>query len=111
MMIFPACNENANTGSGQNISVPNDIAAQANAAHAQSSVRLIMVDPAQQRRPNDVPRRRPARNLRGMCPRNWVTLQYVAFERKGPSGELSEHAPTRLPGFIDTLGPVGGLLA
>src|SRR5712671_5591141 len=43
-MIFPARSENAKSGSGQNIRAPNDIAAEANAAHAQSTVRLIILD-------------------------------------------------------------------
>jgi hypothetical protein len=43
-MIFPVRNENAKSGSGQNNRAPNDIAAEANAAHAQSRVRLIILN-------------------------------------------------------------------
>jgi len=43
-MIFPARSENAKSGSGQNIRAPNDIAAAAKAAHAQSRVRLIIIN-------------------------------------------------------------------
>src|SRR5579871_83852 len=43
-MIFPAPRENAKSGSGQNINATNDIGAAANAAHAQSTVRLIVIN-------------------------------------------------------------------
>jgi hypothetical protein len=43
-MIFPARSENAKSGSGQNIKAPNDIAVQAEAAQAQSRVRLIIIN-------------------------------------------------------------------
>ena len=86
-MIFPACNANANTGSGQNISVPNDIAAQANAAHAQSSVRLITLD---------LFRKTQLRRL-------------SASMRNATSCSIYAQGPTR--GLLDTLGPVAGLLA
>ncbi len=43
-MIFPAPSENAKSGSGQNITAQNDIAAAAKAAHTQSTVRLIVAN-------------------------------------------------------------------